>query len=465
MKLFRKSMPLNSLEKFMLAHESETVSYNSQICIEFEGLVNKDQLLSAIEQFINIIPLLRTTVTKGFLNFKRQIKPKNDLDINRFLIFKDSTIIQEDIDSFSQMKFNLSEGHNFCILVSRLQTGKNILIFNVHHSLCDAAGQFLLLEEFFRILNGLPVREEAKTTQVFRYRSLVKYLGIKWVFNNFLESFRTLKAQRNYQMATLVDNLNEESRKVSSKTYYLNQAEQDYIIQECKKRDISITEYITVNCFKAMDEVLISRNDFKTPIMVYLPKTLRPFLKIRYSFQNILSTVVIVGKRNEINQDSFFSKVKHIINSHKMDKASKFIFSTLFMTALTPVSKLQKFYRELDLNPNSITSSLLISAGRVPRSFTFPNNWIKPTVWARGTMLKSPGIGVIYTGVLGSETLTIEYLKFCTNESTINLFQERLLKNILNQNELLSSSLPEAKVGYEIPSVLTNELNTQSISV
>jgi NRPS condensation-like uncharacterized protein len=431
----KKSLPLNSLEKFILAHESDYVSYNSQICVEYNGELELAKLRFAVDKCIHEIPLLRSSVTRGILNYHRTYKDKIKLNSESVVSYIDHVLSQDEIDTFSCAKFNLNIPPLFRILISPLglnSSNRYLLIFNVHHTLCDAAGQFHLLEEIFRAFDGLEIRKEAKLPRVFRYRHLTEYMGWKWVLKNIKEQFKPLSKQRHYQMATLIDHPERLDRLVSSRTIYLTADEQEKILRECKKRDISITEYLTTNCMKAMDKTLNKKGDTKTPIMVYLPKTLRPLLKIRYSLQNILSTVLIVGKREDLHKEEFYSKVKYLISSHKMDKASKFIFSTLLPTAILPPRSVEKIYHGLDQDRNSITSSMLLSAGRVPRSFHFPNSFSDITVWARGTMLKSPGFGVIFTGVSGSETITIEYLKNLSDLSTILDFEENLMEFLLN---------------------------------
>lgn len=430
----RKSIPLNSLEKFMLAHESEYVSYNSQLMVEFSGDLRLDDLRLAIDHAIMEIPLLRSKIEETFFSFNRYYYPKADLNSFDVVEVRSSILEQQDIDQFSQRKFDLQTSPAFRFLLGKTVTGKNILIFNVHHSLCDAAGQFHLLEEIFRAMNGLEIREGAKSDQVFRYRDLSKYMGVKWVFQQLKKHLRPISKQRQYMMATLIDHHDRPERFVTSTTIYLKTEEQEKIRESCKKLDISITEYLTYCCFRALDSSLKMRGDHKTPIMVYLPKTLRPLLKIRYSLQNILSTVWIVGKRDEVNDLKFLGKVKHIINSHKMDKAAKFIYGSLWVNSFFRPKSLKKVYRDFDQNPNSITSSLLISAGRVPRNYCFPDGWNDISLWARGTMLKSPGVGVIFTGVAGAETLTIEYLQDLTDSSTIELFKTHLLEELLKTN-------------------------------
>lgn len=427
----KRSIPLNSLEKFMLAHESEYVSYNSQIIVEFKGDVRQEDMRAAIDKAIREIPLLRSHIEETAFNFKRFYKTEADFNSKQVVELRDEVLDQDTIDQFCQKKFDLSKSPAFKFLIGKTSAQKNILLFNVHHTLCDAAGQFHLLEEVFRAMNGMEIREGAKTDKVFRYRTLWKHMGWKWFFGHIYSQLRPLSKQRQYQMATLIDHHNKPQRFVTSTTMQLSFSEQDKIRVTCKKFDISITEYLTYCCFKALDTSLKKRGDHKTPIMVYLPKTLRPLLKIRYSLQNILTTVWIVGKRDEIHELKFLGKVKHIINSHKMDKAAKFIFGTLWASSVLKPKMLKNIYQKFDRDPKSISSSLLISAGRVPRSYTFPEGWSDISVWARGTMLKSPGVGVIFTGVAGAETLTIEYLKDLTEKDTIENFKTNLLDELL----------------------------------
>ncbi len=429
-----RNIPLNSLEKFMLAHESEVVRYNSQIAVEYRGDAGLNELIGAVDQAINEIPLLRSFITITPFSFKREYKSKADFSAKDLIKYYDGVLSQESLDFFCYEKFDLTKSPAFRFSLSQTANGKNLLIFNVHHTLCDAAGQFHILEEIFRIMNHLPIRDGAKTDEVFRYRALWKFMGMKWFLKQIFDNLRPLSAQRQYKMASLIDHPEIKTRYPTTETFFLNEEEQKIIRNACKEREISITEYLTYCCFKALDKSLKRRDDHKTPILVYLPKTLRPLLKIRYTLQNMLTTVVIVGKRDEIHGEKFLSKVKHIINSHKMDKAAKFIFGTLALCSLTRPKNLQRIFKEMDNDVNAVTCSLIISAGKVPRSFIFPEKWTDIGVWARGAMLKSPGLGVIFTGVSGNESISITYIKNMTEEETISQFKSDLLSELLKIN-------------------------------
>ena len=411
----------------MMAHETDKLAYNSQIVVEFEGKIETEDFKEIIKKAVAEIPWLRTSVKEKIFQFERTVLETQQIDLNKTLVVYESPINQDQLDEFCATRFELDKGFNFKFLIAPLSASKTQLIFNIHHTLCDAAGHFLLLEEFFRLMNNQPVRVEAKKTETFRYRDLLKIMGAKWVALNFWKNKKPLKSQRQYKMAGLIDHPNNPGRTVSSMTFHLTEEEKSHIKTLCKDQQVSCMEYLTFSAFQAYDLTLRERGDFKTPIMAYIPKTLRPYLKIRYSFQNILSTVLVVGKRDEVHNLKFLGKIKHVIQSHKMDQAAKFIFSTLLPGALATTKKLKKIFKDLDNDPESITSSMLVSAGKVPRSYTFPENWKDITIWARGTMLKSPGVGIIYTGNTENETITLEYVKELTDRATI----ESLKKNLL----------------------------------
>jgi len=435
MSFFRKrkiSIPLNSLEKFILAHESDYLHYNSQLVVEFNGEARENDLRLAIGKAIQEIPLLRSCVEETRFSANRYYKMNSDIPLEEILEIREIVLTQDIIDEFCHRKFNLIRSPACRFLLGKTEAGSNILIFSIHHTICDAAGQFHLLEEVFRAMNGMNIRDGAKSDKVFRYRSLGKYMGWRWFLGQVKSQLRPLSKQRQYQMATLIDYSDKPQRFVTSTSIHISESDQKIIRNSCKNFDISITEFLTYCCFRAYDSTLKVRGDNFTPIMVYLPKTLRPLLKIHYSLQNILTTVWIVGRREEIHGEKFLGKVKHIINSHKMDKAAKFIFGSLCASLVLSPKKFREIYQKFDNDPASISSSLLISAGRVPRTFTFPDGWNDINVWARGTMLKSPGVGVIFTGVAGAETLTIEYLKDLTNKETIEIFKQNLLQELLS---------------------------------
>ena len=444
----RDRLPLNSLEKFMLAHESETIAYNSQIIVEFDGTLDPLFFKQILKQAVNDIPWLRTKTTQGVFGWSRSVISADDVNLNLAIKISDHPISVSEMDNFCSQKFDLENAHTFTFLISPLPGNRHQLIFNVHHTLCDAAGQFLIMEEIFRLMNNMPVREEAKKMETFRYRHLWTLMGAKWFIGKLWENRKSLKSQRQYKMASLVDHPESSGRQVSSIAFDLSEDQRQSLRELSKSAQASLTEYIAFNAFSAYDLTLRERGDMKTPIMAYLPKTLRPLLRIRYSFQNILSTVVVVGKRDEIHQPKFLSKIKHIIQSHKMDQAAKFIFNTLLPCALIPTKKLQTFFKKIDSDPENLTCSMLISAGKVPRSYTFPLEWKNIRIWARGTMLKSPGVGIIYTGTNDCETITIEYVKGLTDLATV----ESLKKNLL----MILSSKPEVKE-------TTNQLKIQLI--
>lgn len=428
--------PLNGLEKFILMHESEEVSYNSHIVIDFQGEIDVPHFYNVLLKAIEEIPLLRSRTFEGFWNFKRKILRRHTPSLDQLITVSKTPLTQDELDNFCNKKFNISKADNFRFMIAPNVFGGKKLIFSIHHSLCDAAGHFLLMEEIFRLMNGKDVRPVAKLNTAFKYRSMVLKLGLKWIFNFFLESKKKLKNQRKYLTATLVDNPTVKTRQVSSLTYHFSKSESEILKKNSKALGVSINEYLILKSFEVMDATLKSRSDFTSPIMAYVPKSLRSVNKIKYSFSNALSTVLLVGKRDQINPSSFLEKIQKSIASHKQETASQIAIQSLLPCVAGRSKDLKSFFKNLDQDPTSFTSSMLISAGKVSRSYELPENLSDIKISARGTMLKSPGIGILFTGNYQNESLTVEFIKDLTTQQTAMNFYESLVNAMIKDKHI-----------------------------
>ncbi len=423
----KKTSPyhLNSLEKFMLAHENEYVSYNSHIILEFEGFFNKKLLEESVVKLAKELPILRTNVIERPWGFFRHCHHQMNFEIKDVINYTEA-LDQDGLDVFCNKKFDLKNKPPFRFLIYSSEN-KHKMIFSIHHSIADGAGQFYLFEEFSRIWNGKEVNSYAKVINPFRFRSLYKVKGVKWFLKNLFKNIRPMSKQRRYTMASLVTNPSLSSRFVTSRTLKISDRLREKIKSNSSTMRTTFTEYLTFVSVNALDQTLNKMGDKKNPIMVYMPKNLRGNVKIRKSFQNILSTVWIVGKRSKLKNIEFLEKIKRSIKGHNLDTAAKFIFGSLWTSSVLPPKKLRTFFKNLDQRTSDTTCSLLVSSGRIPKSFELPEGMNDLTISARGTMLKSPGVGIIYAGTAGNETLTIEYLKDLVTEETINSFEKELL--------------------------------------
>jgi NRPS condensation-like uncharacterized protein len=437
------NLPLNSLEKFLMAHETTEISYNTQLVVEFAGDFNLQQFSNALEIVINEIPLLRSRVYLGYYSYQRTYVKNRSYLMSDVLEFKDTILSQDELDLFCKTKFDLKNGKCFKFLVTKTPEGKFRLIFNCHHSVTDAGGQFQILEEIFKVMDGKTVNPAAKNSKPFRYRDLFRIMGLKWMLTHFFKNMKTLSRKRKHHMASIVENKNTKERTVTSTHMFLSDTQQSHLKELCSAHGVTAVEYLSFNVMRALDETLKDQGDFETPIMAYVPKNLRPNLKIRYSLQNILSTIALVGRRKDIHRIEYLHKIKNIIQGHKMEQAAKFIFNSLMPCTLSSAKTIGKFIAKLDSMTGPNHASVLISCGKVSRLYHFPKAWRDIHVWARGGLTSAPALGVIFTGTHEKESITLEYVKELVSKETIESFKFNLLKNLFVTHYVVESEMVE----------------------
>lgn len=429
---------MNGLDKFILAHENSHVHYNSQFLIELTGYFDNTRFETSLDLIISQIPALRSKIKTRPWGFKRSIYKK--------AWFRSQDIIQytenasdDEIDTFCYQPFDLKNDPPLKFLIVKKPTS-TLIVFSIHHSLCDGVGQALLLEEILRAWDGKPVSYYSTNMKPIQWRAFGKKMGNRWILKQLYTNFRTIKATRTYKMASLVDYHNSKDRKVTTRMTVLTGAKRETIEKSCQFLKMTLSEYLAYCSFLALNTCLVKRNS-QSPIMIYMPKNMRHEFKIRKSLQNIISTVLLVAKPKDIGTPLLIEKIKNKIKSHNMDTAVPFIFRVMLVDSLIPPYFLRKKYQRIDRNPESQTCTLFISAGTLPRKMDFPNEWGNITVSARGTMLKSPGLGLILTGLKGKETLTLEYIPSLFKPETIDLF-EKSLQEELFKKRYISDPLP-----------------------
>jgi NRPS condensation-like uncharacterized protein len=450
----KTNFPLNGLDKFILAHETSHIHYNSQFLIELSGNFDSQKFELTVDSLIEQIPALRSKIKTKPWGFKRTIYKKSWFKAKEIIYTKEN-LTDSDIDDFCYKSFDLKNDPPIRFLISKNSTS-TLIVFSVHHSLCDGAGQALILEELLRVWSGKPVSYYSTKTKTVHWRDFSKKMGMLWVLKQLYINFKSGKATRVYNMASLVDNQNAKGRRVTARVTSLAGYKRETIEKNCQFLKMTLSEYLAYCSFLAMNTCLKTRNS-QLPIMIYMPKNMRHEFKIRKSLQNIISTVLLVAKPKDVETPQLIEKIKKKIQSHNMDTAVPFIFRVMLADSLIPPYFLRKKYQRMDRDPDSQTCTLFISAGTLPRKMSFPTEWGNIKVSARGTMLKSPGLGLILTGIKGQETLTLEYIQSLFKVETIEMF-EKSLQNELFKKRYISDPL---SVRRDSPKSLELDLQLQ----
>lgn len=417
----QNSYALNGIEKFIYAHESNNIHYNSQLIFNFSGELDKNYLLKVTEDWIREVPYVRSFVDDSLLFPVRKISEHAWFRAEDIFLFSDEFSLDE-VDNFCHRPFALAfEPAVRFLLQSTVKNSikQHRLIFSCHHSLFDGAGQAYAFECWARLFNQQSVPEEFKHTKGFRYRSIAKHLGylssLKLLWKHIgLKPPRALK-----NIATLADLPENESRFVTAKTISLNNYSAN--LPEDLNRTIEAFQNTLQDAQRNTDN-----------IFVIIPMGLRWVLRLKSTMQNAVVSAGVFLKQIEFLDPQWKNKIKKKISMDILLANQKFLFGTLSVSFFTPFRLLKNRFLSMDQSYSATSSSFLFVHAPIPKAFPLPREWQNIQISARGTLLRSPNVGVIITGQKGNMTLTVEYLKHHVSQEKINTFI-RYLENSFKQ--------------------------------
>lgn len=413
----RVKYSLNGIERFMLAQESETLHFNSQFVFDFKGTVDQDYILQTTDKWIQAVPQIRSAVHRGFRKPQRYIYDQawfRAADIVQFHY----GICQNKTDEISYRKFNLSfEPAVRFDFLSDVDGNQHRLVFSCHHSLFDGAAQAFAFEEWSRIYNEQRASGRYVKVNTFRYREMRAYLGTHKFFR-LLWNNLTLSLPRNpIEVASLVSNSASKNRMVKARTLFL-------------PNDVSARENFYELCIRAVDRTLQKENDMVRPIVAYIPVGLRWPLKIKASLQNIVVSNTLFLKRENCTGDLLTQKINERLKKDPIESNSRFLFGALPVSSFASEEKLKKMFSKFEYNIRRPTCTLGMVHAPIPKGLVTPKNWFDLYISARGTLARSPSLGFIFTGKLGYETITIQYLPDFISHEQIESITAEIKKNL-----------------------------------
>jgi len=110
------------------------------------------------------------------------------------------------------------------------------------------------------------------------------------------------------------------------------------------------------------------------------------------------------------------------------DEVKKTLFLGAMLVKLKSFAELKKILRKKEERVHDCT--LLISSGRTPAEIVFPDEWKITRLYAKGSMHRSPGIGLLVTSFKQKDFVCIEYLRDSFKPETIERFKELVLQEL-----------------------------------
>lgn len=422
----RVKYPLNGLERFMFLHESEHVRYNSHFVFEFGGTLDKQKILETTNKWTKALPQLRSVIQKGFWQSERYAYSESWFSAKDLVSFEEG-ISQNRVDEFCNKPFSLHDAAAVRFLVLSQGTS-HLVIFSCHHSLFDGAAQAYAFEEWSRLYNGEEVLPKWTKMETFRYRSLRKHMGL-WNSTKLLLKNLSMKPPRmQMSVASLATTSELKHRGVCSLTIKL-------------PKHVSLREDFYEKALISLDEALKKSGDKTNPIIAYMPTGLRWTLKVKASLQNILVSHTLFLNRKYFSDGSLKERIIKKLKSDPLIANTKFLFGVLPLCSFGQEKGLKKQFALLDRNDKPTTSTALLVSAPIPKGYVTPRDWKGLYISARGTLLRSPSVGLIFTGKLGFETLTIEYIPGLVTQRSLENLVTALKAQVGNIEESALESL------------------------
>lgn len=407
-----KPFDLSFQDKYILAFEREDLPFNSHLVLECDGILDSEKLKTAFVKLVELEPFARIIPDTESGRFRLVTGDNGE---KQFFILNES-----ELESFWDRKFSFPEE-----LAVRLAVCGKKLIFSFHHAVYDGHAQFNFLQDFLTIYLGNNYQPRTIEKDVYKFRKYFRATSPAWYFKNLVELFKVQKKKGKTKIARLNDS-EPQSRKVDMELIELDRKVMD---GAARKQVLSSSAYISLIGARAMDKLLAERGETENPIVLYITKSMRFEFKVMRAYQNLLGFIWMKIDRQEIKSPEFAAKFRDTYKFRSgEDEVRKTLFLGALLVKLKPFAELKKILRKKEERVHDCT--LLVSSGRTPAEIVFPEEWAISRLYAKGSMHRSPGIGLLVTSFKQKDFICVEYLRESFKKETIQRFCELLMAEL-----------------------------------
>ena len=445
-----KKIKLSSLEKYILAHETATNSFASNLILETKKPLDVAKMKLALGRIFNEIPYLRSCIEVIEGEPVRCIADSCWFDpADRFKILESLEI--EDIPRVIDQKFDLSKEPALKISYGPSKSGNYILVMTVHHVSIDGYGQAYLLNEFFQAYYNYPLSPWVGESESFHFRTeIFSRIGFFKGTSLLFFSLLNLLFSKKKPAATLIDQHDVLDRRTTFLSIPIDGKDQELRKKASQLGFNGIFEFLIFCITRALDECLVSRGELEKPIVVIIPLNLRHRLKIKGMFQNIDGLCKIVIPRGKITEVSFPTFLgKKLRSGLGSAKALSVILLMATVDLFFSFRKMKKAVQRSERQQGNIYSSIFVSAGKLPNLAILSSDLEIERIYGYGSLTKSPGLGVIFTGEANKQTLVVEYIEGLISKETALKFRDELVKRFVGGSANLRIQIKEVQSGTE----------------
>jgi hypothetical protein len=405
---------LSFQDRFILASEREDLPFNTQFYFQSKDPFPIKELEKSLRDLIS-----KKQYAPDSLGILQKLHKEN-LDLGS----KIKMITKEQEDRFLFDKFKTTD---VPVKIALYQCDSEYyLVFNFYHVFFDGHAQLLFLQDLFRLMkNEQLTPEESQASAHTHFLQYIKNIPVIWIFKYLISQF----IKKKKKSKTVVANLTDMTPSDRVTAFNLIEIPQIDVNDKMKKSSLSSTAFYTFCATKAITRYLEHKEKKYDSIVLHIPKSMRGEIKAKSVYQNVIGFVWINFKPDffkgddAINRFRDFYKFRSTVNENR-----KVIFEMWLLDFLKSFKNLQKIFEYREKNRAECT--LLISSGRTPHEFKFPDVFSTAKFYTRSTMFKSPGIGLFITSNNKTDYISIEYLKTSFSPGSVDLFQKMLLEEI-----------------------------------
>jgi hypothetical protein len=414
----KRFVQLSFQDKYILSFERDDFPFNSHLVVEFKNEIDFEKLKKTFKDYLKAEDFLR--LKPHFDRGDFEIQEYNEEKASSSFDFVSSVA---EFENARNRKFNFEI--EYAVRITVFLNDKKILL-SFHHSMFDGHAQFNFLKDFLDIYSQNGHYKPRSLNDVYKFRKYFKTLNFSWIKGLLIETFNYTFKKEKKEIRKKIARLYDHEPKSRLVDYKIINLERSIVDKGVRKFALSSSAYIALLMAKALDKTLRDRGDLDSPIVLYIPKSMRFEFKVMRHFQNLLGFIWLKINRENIDSAEF---EKQFRDTYKFRSKEDEVKKTLLLAAI-----FVKFKKYIDLKKGLTKKetkihdcSLIISSGRTPSDIVFPEEWGVDRPYAVGSMTRSPGIGVLSTSYGSRDFVTVEYLRDAFDVKTIEIFCENFL--------------------------------------
>ena len=242
----------------------DEIQYNIPIAFQVSRALDRERLDQAFQKVLEKYEILRT----GFLLDGKVPMQKIYSHVDAGISYRqvEADRLQEEAVRLIQ-PFDLTVPPLFRVGVLQYEKGKQVILFDFHHIVCDGISASVIIKDFIQYYNGQAMAESQLTYQDFSVWYENKVESMETAENDWIKQFEGTVPRLSF----LSDGRRQTDRKQKGKQYEFSISfEQIREIMQ-KTAAYQATEYI---CFLAAFHILLSKYAEQEDIIVGIPVTL-----------------------------------------------------------------------------------------------------------------------------------------------------------------------------------------------